>query len=218
MGDETWSYKKLVPYLKKAERHFEAKRNPGNRGSNGPIRVTSVARNDPKRKYGLREPIRAAWEELILRLNPNGDCGSLAGVCELLEHWDDGQRQPSYAACSLKPSNIITGATVRKVIFIRNGQGDHTASSVVLTDGRQLKAQKEIILSAGATKTPQILMLSGIGPTNLLSKYNIAVISDNPEVASNYFDHLALFQVWKVRDPEKGLSMGTLTLGGPSIL
>ena len=209
VGDERWSYKSFLPYLKKAERHFNAAKNPEHRGSDGPMRVTSVAESDPKRKYGLREPLRAAWEELGLRRSPDGDCGSLAGICELLENWNDGQRQPSYAAYGLKASKIITDAQVHKVVFDRHHEGHYVASSVVLTDGQQYKARREIILSAGTIRTPQILMLSGIGPGELLSKHNIPVLVDNQEVGKNYFDHFALFQVWKLRDPEKGLSMGT---------
>lgn len=205
---ERWSYKEFLPYLKNAERHRIAKQNPEHRGSNGPIRVTSVAESDPKRRYGLRQPIKAAWEELGLKQNPDGDCGSLAGICELLENWNDGQRQPSYVAYNLK-SPIITSAVVHKVVFAQDKDGNNTASSVILTDGRQYRARREIILCAGAIKTPQILMLSGVGPADLLSKYNIPILLDNPEVGRNYFDHFALFQVWKLRNPEEGLSMGT---------
>ena len=209
VGDERWSYKNCLPYLKKAEQHFNAKKNTKHRGSSGPIRVTSVAESDPKRKYGLREPIKAAWEELGLQSNPDGDCGSLAGICELLENWYDGQRQPSYGAYGLKASNIITGAMVHKVIFAQDENGHHVASSVITTDGQRYKARREIILCAGTIRTPQILMLSGIGPSNLLSKHKISVLLNNQEVGRNYFDHFALFQTWKLRDPGKGLSMGT---------
>ena len=80
---------------------------------------------------------------------------------------------------------------------------------MLLTDGRQFKARREIILSAGTIRTPQILMLSGIGPGPLFLQYNIPVIFDNPEVGKNFFDHFALFQVWRLRHPEKGLSMGS---------
>ena len=209
VGDERWSYKGLLPYLKKPECHFNAKLNPTNRGADGPMHVTSVAESDVKRKYGLREPIKAAWEELGLKFNPNGDCGSLAGICELLENWKDGQRQPSYMAYSLKKSNVVTGAVVQKITFAQDEEGHNAATGVLTADGRQFKARKDIILSAGTIRTPQILMLSGIGPAKLLSKFNIPVLLDNPEVGSNYFDHFALFQVWKLRNPEKGLSMGT---------
>ena len=209
VGDDRWGYQGLLPYLKKAENHFKSKHNPENRGSSGPIRVTSVAASDPKRRYGLREPVKAAWEELGLKENPSGDSGSLAGICELLENWDDGKRQPSYTAYGLEESSIISGAVVHKVIFSQNEEGQQTASKVLLTDGRHFKARKEVIICAGAVKTPQILMLSGIGPTQLLSQYNIPLIFDNSEVGKNYFDHFALFQVWKLRNPEKGLSLGT---------
>ena len=209
VGDERWSYKNFLPYLKKAEEHFNAEKSLEHLGSNGPIRVTSVAESDPKRKYGLREPIKAAWEELGLKSNPDGDCGSLAGICELLENWYDGQRQPSYKAYGLKASNIITSAMVHKVIFTQDEDGHHIASSVITTDGQRYSARREIILCAGTIRTPQILMLSGIGPSHLLSTYRIPVLLNNRDVGKNYFDHFALFQAWKLRNPEKGLSMGT---------
>lgn len=172
-------------------------------------RILNTAGRMPKRKYGLREPLQAAWEELGLKRNPDGDCGSLAGICELLEDWNDGQRQPSYVAYGLKASNVVTGAQVQNVVFARDEDGCCIASSVLLTDGQQYKARRENVLSAGTIRTPQILMLSGIGPGALLSKQNIPVLVDNHEVGKNYFDHFALFQVWKLRDPEKGLSMGS---------
>lgn len=53
-------------------------------------------------------------------------------------------------------------------------------------------------------------MLSGIGPQDLLEKHGIDVIAENAEVGRNYFDHFAHFQVWKLRNAEKGLSMGSL--------
>ena len=182
VDDERWSYKGCLPYLKKAEQHFNAKKHPEHRGSSGPIRVTSIAESDPMRQYGLREPIKAAWKELGLDSNPDGDCGSVAGICELLENWYHGQRQPSYKAYGLKASNIVAGAMVHKVILAQDEDGHHIASSVITTDGRQYKARREIILCAGTIRTPQVLMLSGIGPSDLLSRYNIPVLVNNQEV------------------------------------
>ena len=209
VGDERWSYNGLLPYLKRCEKHFQADKDPEQRGSDGPMRVTSVYNLDPKRRYGLREPIKAAWEALGLRHNPCGGGGSIAGICDFFENWNDGQRQPSNLAYSLQGVTVVTGASVHKVVFSKDDGGHQTASGVVLADGRHFKARKEVVLSAGAVKTPQILMLSGVGPASLLSDYNIPVIYDNPEVGKNYFDHFAHFQVWKLRNPEKGLSMGS---------
>ncbi|KAL8665434.1 MAG: hypothetical protein Q9168_007706 [Polycauliona sp. 1 TL-2023] len=208
VGDKRWSYTGLLPYFKKSEKHFQAGQAPENRGSDGPMRITSVFESDPKRRYGLREPIKAAWEESGLHENPYGDCGSLQGICESLENWNHGERQPSNLAYCLKKVRVLTSAVVHKVDMVDELQGRPRASSVTLADGRQIKARKEIILCAGTVKTPQILMLSGVGPAALLSSHGIPVVQDNAEVGNNYFDHFALFQIWKLRNPEKGLSTG----------
>ena len=208
VGDRRWSHKGLLPYFKKSEKHFQAKQAPEHRGSYGPISVTSVFESDPNRRYGLREPIKSAWEEQGLKLNPYGDCGSLNGICEALENWNNGERQPSNIAYSLKGVEVLAGAVVHKISVIRSSGGRLKASNIVLEDGRKIKARKEIVLSAGTIKTPQLLMLSGIGPASLLSTHGIPVVQENCEVGKNYFDHFALFQLWKLRNPEKGLSMG----------
>ena len=193
--DRGWSYDGLLPHLKRPENHFGAGANPDQRGSIGPMRVTSVLESDPKRDYGLREPIRTAWKELGLEQNPNEDCGSLSGICELLENWDNGQRQPSNLAYSLQGVAVITGALVHKVLFIKGDGGSQIASAIILSDGRHFNARKEIILCAGTIRTPQLLMLSGIGSAEMLSKYNIPLVYNNPEVGRNYFENLAHFQV-----------------------
>ncbi|KAL8765969.1 MAG: hypothetical protein Q9209_007116 [Squamulea sp. 1 TL-2023] len=216
VGDDRWSYDGLLPYFRSSEDHFQADQNPGHRGSHGPIRVTSVLESDALRKYGLREPVKLAWEELGLQQNPRGDCGSLIGICEFLENWKDGQRQPSNLAYSMKGINVITGAVAHKITWSHDREPSPTASGILLTDGRQFRARKEIILTAGTVRTPQLLMLSGIGCNGVLSRHGIPVIHDNPEVGKNYFDHFAHFQLWKLRDPEKGLSMGTPRWDNPA--
>lgn len=110
VGDERWSYKGLLPYLKNSENHFEAKKDPEQCGYDGLMWVTSVLQSDPKRRYGLREPIKVTWEELGLKQNPRGDSGSLTGICEFLENWKDGQRQPSNLAYSLEGVRVVTRA------------------------------------------------------------------------------------------------------------
>ncbi|KAL8938125.1 MAG: hypothetical protein Q9211_003355 [Gyalolechia sp. 1 TL-2023] len=216
VGDERWSYEGLLPYLKKAENHVKAKLNPQQRGSEGPIRVTTILESDINRRYGLREPIKAAWEELGLERNYHGDCGTLHGICEFLENWNNGKRQPSNLAYGLQKVDIVTNATVSTIRMTRNESGHLDASIVALADGRLFKARKEIVLTAGTIKTPQILMLSGIGPAPVLSRLGISVILENDEVGRNYFDHFALFQLWKLRHPERGLSMGSPQWNDPA--
>jgi choline dehydrogenase len=65
-----------------------------------------------------------------------------------------------------------------------------------------VRAKKEIILSAGATNTPQILLLSGIGPRQDLQAVGIPVILDNPSVGKNLSDHILLPNIFQVKGSE----------------
>ncbi|KAK4207727.1 hypothetical protein QBC37DRAFT_454746 [Rhypophila decipiens] len=98
-------------------------------------------------------------------------------------HWD-GLNRPNY--------DIITGSRVNKILFDK--QNTATGVQFVPTNGSSsfpttLKAKKEVILSAGAIHTPQILHLSGIGPASLLRKAKITVRVDLPGVGANFQDH-----------------------------
>ena len=66
----------------------------------------------------------------------------------------------------------------------------------------KVKANKEILLSAGTIGSPHILQASGIGPGNLLKRNNIEVIKDHPSVGKNLIDHLMLRPVYKVKNLE----------------
>lgn len=92
------------------------------------------------------------------------------------------------------------------------------ATGILLGDGRQIKAQKEVILATGTLKSPQLLQLSGVGPADLLAQHSIPLIHDTPEVGANLFDHFALFQVFRLRDPERGLAVGHPALADPAFL
>ena len=59
-------------------------------------------------------------------------------------------------------------------------------------------------------------MLSGIGPKETLSEYDIPIVSETPEVGKNLFNHFALFQTWELQNPEKGLAMGSPLMANPA--
>lgn len=83
---------------------------------------------------------------------------------------------------------IITHAFVTKVVF----EGTRAIGVEVELDGQKeiIRAKREVVLSAGAYNTPQILKLSGIGPKAELAKFNIPLIADVPGVGENLNDHL----------------------------
>ncbi|KAE8371003.1 hypothetical protein BDV26DRAFT_299205 [Aspergillus bertholletiae] len=217
VGDQRWSYEGLLPYFRRSESFFDANADPKQHGFDGPIHVTSVSASDPNRKYPLREPIKEAWNQIGVSSNPDGCSGDLSGVCEFLETWRDGKRQAAHQAYSLDGVPLVTEAIVHRVELTDGGPtGQKTASAVLLSDGRRFQARKEVILAAGTLRTPQILMLSGVGPANTLSQHAIPTVIDAPEVGKNLNDHFALYQLYQLRNPERGLALGSPVLSDPA--
>jgi choline dehydrogenase-like flavoprotein len=217
VGDKRWSYDGLLPYFRKSETFFDRDADPAQHGFHGPIHVAAVSEGPSGRKYPLRKPISDAWLEVGETLNPDGCSGNLAGVCEFYESWHNGRRQSANEAYSLQRVARITEAVVHRVEFTKTHR-ERIASGVVLADGRRFKARKEVILAAGALRTPQVLMLSGIGPHDTLEKFDIPTVVDVPQVGTNLTDHFALYQLYKLRNPERGLALGSPVLSDPSFL
>ena len=117
---------------------------------------------------------------------------------------------------SLEVLQVVTGATVHRVLFSKDKAGNQVASAVKLAGGSHFTARKEIIISAGALRTPQILMLSDVGPADTLSNFNIPVVHEAPKVGKNLFNHFALHQLWKLRDVKRGLALGNPLLTNPA--
>ncbi|TLD18294.1 glucose-methanol-choline oxidoreductase protein [Venturia nashicola] len=90
----------------------------------------------------------------------------------------------AYLSCKQPNLTIVTDALVAKVLF----EG-RRAIGVKLNDGRDFLARKEVVLSGGALNTPQILLLSGVGPAYELERHDIPVIFDLPNVGENLQDH-----------------------------
>ncbi|KAL2844806.1 putative glucose dehydrogenase [Aspergillus pseudoustus] len=216
VDDSRWSYEGLLPYFKKSETFFDESADSKQHGFHGPLHVTAVSAGPYGRKYPLRDPIKDAWLEVGEKFNPDGCSGSLGGICEFYETWHKGQRQSANEVYKLHGVQRITEATVSNVEFTEDKVGrEPTASGVVLADGRRFTARKEIILAAGTLRTPQVLLLSGIGPAETLKKFDIPTVLNAPAVGRNLTDHFALYQLYKLRNPERGLALGSSKLSDP---
>jgi choline dehydrogenase-like flavoprotein len=102
---------------------------------------------------------------------------------------------------------VKTGVLAKRVILSKSSDGKVTATGVETVDGEVFHG-KEIIVSCGAYRTPQLLMLSGIGPKSALEKVGIECIVENEHVGKNLHDHFGVNQWWKLKNPELGLSYG----------
>ncbi len=165
------------------------------------------------RKFPLRDQVFKLWSNLGLKHVPDANNGHPQGITDLVESWLDGKRQITSSVYSLNGVEVLTNTLVRCVIL-----EDKVAIGVELENGetRMTKSSGQVIISAGAYRTPQVLQLSGIGDAAQLSKHGIPVILDQPEVGKNLHDHMLLFRYWKLRHPEKGLALGSPLYGGPN--
>ncbi|PVI02584.1 GMC oxidoreductase [Periconia macrospinosa] len=194
VGDRSWSYEGLKPWLDKVESHLGA----------APIS------SDPNRIYPLRNAVKTAWDELGSQPADKAK-GSISGIVEVKENTQNGLRQPSYAAYPLERVTVMTNTVVHRVNF-----SGKQATGILLADGREITAQKEVIITAGAYRTPQVLILSGIGPPDVLSSHGIPVVQPSPGVGKNLFDHFAVYLAFRLRDPSKGYALGSPAFNNPS--
>ncbi|OCL02395.1 GMC oxidoreductase [Glonium stellatum] len=211
VNDRRWSYDGLLPYFKRSEHCFNPDADPSQHGFDGPIHTASVTSSG--RNYPLRQPILSAWSRLGLSFNPDANNGYPQGIAELVENWRDGKRQIASVAYPLHGVQILTNTVVRRIIL-----DEHRVAVGVECTGQRhlLRLGGEIVLSAGAYRTPQLLMLSGIGDPEQLSKHDIPVLANLPGVGKNLHDHLMFFRYWKLRHPERGLALGSPLFNDPA--
>ncbi|EME43104.1 hypothetical protein DOTSEDRAFT_72471 [Dothistroma septosporum NZE10] len=203
IGDNQWGYEGLLPYFKRCETHYDPGGERAQHGFDGPMKSFTG------RQYPLREPVLEGLKHLGLREIKDANGGSPLGISPYVENWSP-TRQPSGLVYDLSGVGLVTNATIKRILLSSDSEQDPVAKGIELTDGRKLKAKREVILSCGAYRTPQVLMLSGIGPSARLSQLGIKTVVESPDVGNNLWDHLGVFLCCKL-DPkaaEEGLAVG----------
>ncbi|KAK4691158.1 hypothetical protein P7C71_g5782, partial [Lecanoromycetidae sp. Uapishka_2] len=214
-GDDRWTYNGLLPYFRRSEHHYDPNADPKQHGFEGPMFTSSVTTSG--RKYPLRDTILKAWKSLGLKEIADANNGHPQGIAELIENRRDGLRQLTSVVYPLTRAQIMTETMVHRIL-LNDGKQGKVASGVELADGRRLyvKAGGEVLLCGGAYRSPQVLMLSGIGDKVELAKHGIPQQVDLPGVGKNFHDHQMIFRYWKLRHPEKGLAMGSPAFADPA--
>lgn len=198
LGNEGWSYDEVLPYFIKAENN-ERIRNQFH-GNHGPLSVSDLRTENP-----LQEVYLEAAKEQGYRILDDFNGAEQEGLGVYQVTHVNGERC-SAARAYLFPhrhrNNLhveIHAQTHR--ILIENG----VAVGVEYQQGGMLKrirARREVVLSAGAIQSPQILMLSGVGDSQELEKHGIEVKHHLPGVGRNFHDHIDFIFGYKVRQIE----------------
>ncbi len=224
-GFKQWNYEGLLPYFQRSERFDAGLTTPpdlSQRGRSGPMKITSVSASNSKRRYPLGEPLYAAWGELGVKPTAYGCTGRNEGLSEWLENWVNGQRQSAQHAYPLDGIPILAGAQVTKILFAEGLAASTNrlpkVTGVLLQDGQKVHVRREVLLCAGALRSPTVLLASGIGPRSVLNDRHIPVVQALSGVGANMIDHFALFQLFKLRPSDRGLALGHPDLGDPAFL
>jgi len=207
-GNPGWSYADLLPLFKRAENSHCFSNNEYH-GNSGPLHVSYLRSPSP-----ANEAFRAACVEKGIPLNPDYNGATQFGISPTQATQYNGERWNAaraylHANADRRNLTVLKGCHVRKVVF----EGKTATGVELRRDGRveQIRARKEVILSAGAFGSPQLLMLSGIGPKAHLQQHGIAVLHDLPGVGQNLQDHIDYVQSWTV--PSHTASFGASPRG-----
>lgn len=204
-GDPKWSYDGLLPYFRRSESNYDPNLEAEQHGLEGPVPLVSTASTN--RDYPLRSLLQEAWSSVGVEKITNPNSGSPLGVGDAIECRANRERIISTSVYPLKGVQVYTETLVNRIV-LEERDGRQVATGVEIDDGKVMKAEREVILSAGALHTPKILMLSGIGPVRELERHGIPQKVDSPEVGRNLFGHLNVKQFWKLRHPELGGAVG----------
>jgi len=197
LGAKGWGWDKMGRAFRAMERHELGESDC--RGGNGPLGITIEPIHDP-----LSEAFIAAGVQMGLPRVDDLNASGRDGVGYAPRTIWKGRRQ-SAAQTFLKRARrrpnlrVLTGAMVDTVLF----EGRRAVGIYAIIDGRRQRfdSGREVIISAGAIMSPQILQRSGIGPARLLGDCGIGVIVDSPGVGRHMLEHRLLQMVFDLAGP-----------------
>ena len=182
VGDPRWSYEGLSPYFRRVEHYHDSGADARHHGFHGPMHTIAVL----SRRYPLGKAVHDAFVEVGYTENPDFHDGDPLGLGNWTENWRAGSCQPAGTVFSLTRVRAVTNAVVQKVLIEDDGNDKNVATGVQLVDGRQFSAKNEMIVSSVTHKTLQVLMLSGIGPSEELARIGIEQMVESPHVGQNF--------------------------------
>ena len=196
LGAKSWSYRDVLPFFRRLENYSGGENQY--RGTLGELGVSDLRNDDPS----CRAWIAAAQEyglPLITDFNGETTFGVGAYQLSIKGRWRSSSATAFLTPALSRPNlTVISGAHTSRVLF----EGQRTVGVEWIENGkvRQATAKREVILSAGALQTPQILQLSGIGSEKLLAAHGIPLKVDAPEVGQNLQDHYQMRVIVRLRE------------------
>jgi choline dehydrogenase-like flavoprotein len=207
LGNTGWSYADVLPYFRRSENN-EKLGGDEYHGSGGPLNVATLRSGNPFQEIFIEAARQAGFAR-----NDDFNGAEQEGVGAYQVTQKNGERW-SAARAYLHPHlsrpnlKVVTGARVRRIVL----ENRRAAGVEFLLDSKiqTVKAKAEVIVSAGALQSPQLLMLSGIGDGAQLKKFGIDVAHHLPGVGRNLRDHVDYVFAFR----SKSLDLFGTSLGG----
>lgn len=239
VGDEAWTFDNVLPYYASGISYWPG--NPAIRAANAsvppPANPNAYLRNGT-RPLHVSQPnfaqifssyVDGAMKESGIQEQQDFSSGHLLGrqYAPLTISYPEMERSSSQAA--FLDAALTSGRTnlkvypntlARRILFNSNKTAtgvEVESSSYGNSNTYVLNATKEVILSAGAFQSPQLLMVSGIGPRAQLEAHNISVLADRPGVGANMEDHLDFAPIWQINIENGVGAIDDPTVNGPLI-
>ena len=196
-GARGWAYRDVLPYFKRAETREEG--GDAYRGSDGPLHTSYGPMTNP-----LYQAFIEAGRQAGYRVTEDVNGYSQEGFGRMDRTVHRGIRW-SAARAYLDPAKgrknltIWTHSFAERILF----EGRRAVGVKLSRDGAlsEVRARREVVLAGGAINSPQLLMLSGIGPGAELQRHDIPVVADRPGVGGNLSDHLEVYFQVACKEP-----------------
>ncbi|KAL4957462.1 hypothetical protein BDW69DRAFT_156146 [Aspergillus filifer] len=222
VGNKGWNWENLFQYYKKSE-GFEvptkdqivhgANYNPDYHGTDGPLKVGWP---NSMTNSSVVSALNETFESVGIHYNADSEGGHMVGFTVHPDTLDrennvreDAARAYYWPYTSRSNLKIIPNTSANKLVWANSTHGDAVAVGVEVTGAHGTEivyASKEVILSAGALRSPALLELSGVGNPDILSKYNIPVKVNLPTVGENLQDQNNNGITWKSNNVLAGLA------------
>jgi choline dehydrogenase len=194
LGLSGWGWDDVLPYFKRHENHFLG--DSEKFGTDGELRI-----EPPRVRWDLLDAFRAAAAQAGIKSITDFNTGDNEGCSAFHVNQKRGRRW-SAASAFLKPAlkrgnvRLETGCLVEGVMF----EGRRAVGVRWRQNGetRSARCRGEVVLAAGAIGSPQIMLLSGVGPAEHVRECGIPIVADRPGVGANLQDHLQLRMIYKV--------------------
>ncbi len=210
-GNEEWSYLKVLPFYRKAEHDLDIR--DDFHGTDGPI---PVARRENEPWPVIQRAFHVACLQAGYPANADLNGPDPAGIGAIPMNNQNGVRM-STAITHLNPVRHRLNLTIRGNVFVRRilTEGPQVVGVEAESGGDIFRVETDsVVLSAGALKSPHILMLSGVGPRDQLEQFGIPVVQELPGIGHNLWNHPMSSVTFRVKDGvELASYAGTLRFG-----